>query len=80
MPTKGGPQHTKPSQDPEVQLTIEHVSDEDRAVLERLVGATITNQLIEMDQAIQKKQSIRTAIKFPALNDRQKRGAVHQVC
>lgn len=70
------------SEQPDEKPQITPVSESDRKILEELIGDVTVAQLIEQDELMQTKKqggTNATAVKFPQIVDRQKRGTIHHV-
>ena len=78
---KPAPQSAKAPSTTTVEPEV--ISDEDRAILVKLVGESVTKDLIELDENIQtRKWNLLKGktVPFPINDDRDVRRTIHQVC
>ena len=68
---------------PDNKPKIQPISEADRNIVVGLLGATVAQKLIELDENVQAKKPLEPkdrTIVFDSVNDRSQRTTIHQVC
>ncbi len=73
----------KPKAQPDNKPKVQPISEADRKIVVDLLGATVAQKLIELDENVQAKKPLEPkdrTVAFDSVNDRSQRATIHQVC